>query len=1391
MNCNPNHKNRFLFQVLKLVILIFPYFVCKAQNSVEPSKNASSQGAINNYSTPSVNHATGIMSFGIPLMVDKTGALTIPVNLNYAAKGIKTQQQSGPVGIGWSFNATGVVTRVVRGLPDDDPNGRLRLPHPLTASHQVDLNASFFSDLDKGTRDGEPDIFTVSYGDINEDFILKDQTINNIKTYKAIPLRKTNIKISVILGGSQIAGFSVIDENGNKLSFTIPETVLTNMNGLSSAYATGSRKFTSAWYLDEYTAYTGEKATFEYASDFFSSYRTDLEKSELYYGKKWIVFGQNQTLRNQYEQLVNQLTTDLTLRATLMNHIYSLSEEQRYLLKKAYESAAITSRYSFMADFMGTDKFAVSNPYEQIYNGYQSQLNALQSQINIFGKHIFDLGTPITQNNLKLKLQQLAETPTEESSKLLETPRGLYTNVKMLKRIAIGDVSFNFNYNAVSLAGKPRSLLDNIEKKDGRGNILERIELEYSLGSTSAGVRPFLKTVRIVGDPGTSNDDIITKFEYFDETLSYDDRQKDFFGFYNGQYVGEAYLPDLNGLKVPIARRAGYSFAQGFFLRNRYSSGTIPVDTAKTRSFEFLGNFAKTHSLKTVKLPTGGKYEFDYESNTVSTRTSTRDSISGKTILGGIRIRSISSTDENKIVSKRTFKYDFKRAGTNYAESTGFYTKTRYVSPTLAMRYAFNPDDNLIAPELFDMGFQYRDAGNENIFYSYVEEHSSGNGSVGYEYLDFVPKDSIYPYWLENLPLSRSIYDNSGRLASIEKYKYQADMNDVVPFLRNSEYIDRFIAKPAHGFKNELKQYKAFPFRLTFDLNPQNYSSNTDSRTFFNEYLMVYEPNIVPRSAPKLDSLVYRLRYGGDILLSQSEKWVSSGDGPVLTQQPLEEKYSHRLFYQGFAYPGITETKSLLYENVTHRYPTQQIIAGPDGSKVVFKTKRALDFNLGATPYIDSLLKFNRLHDPLEQQQWILEPGESNWKLTAGQQIKYGEIKLSPENGFKERNIMVPVLSSDLELETAIISGTAGWNEAFTSIPPYSTTNFNNPLSKPKQQFFWNSSYNGARLVGTKSVNGLPGKSVLANYSEEIEVTGADGDEILKLPTTGSYKIKSRLSDYQNFESYDIYGGQIEFIRDLRSRVLQTGFNPELSETFPHNLLVNLDSIFDMIAQRSFSEKLNDRITGLLPLMGVPLSDFNKRNQLNTFCTPHTSFDELFTVFMALMNIATDGNGDFSIFDENALITPEARLTARMPLAKYLISGKRVEFNTTDAVQSRSFRITYTDGTLPYTATVTLNQTDNGFRRGYVSLSAIPNYTKVRDMEIDVTTANSNYVLFALPEGSPFMLRQFDNRGLLLSEKSSRGDSRRFIYDGQGRLKQTLDRDGNIVSHLDYNLKAN
>ena len=83
---------------------------------LQPSSEAQSMGE---FAEIPVELYTGRTNINIPLFTISYNDIEIPISLSYHGGGIKVTDEAGTVGLGWTLNASGVVSRIVRGMPDE------------------------------------------------------------------------------------------------------------------------------------------------------------------------------------------------------------------------------------------------------------------------------------------------------------------------------------------------------------------------------------------------------------------------------------------------------------------------------------------------------------------------------------------------------------------------------------------------------------------------------------------------------------------------------------------------------------------------------------------------------------------------------------------------------------------------------------------------------------------------------------------------------------------------------------------------------------------------------------------------------------------------------------------------------------------------------------------------------------------------------------------------------------------------------------------------------------------------------------------------------------------------------------------------------------------------
>lgn len=225
---------------------------------IPSSPNAASLGL---YGSTPISYYTGTPNVSIPLFEAGAGNLKIPVSLSHHGGGIKVEEMASWVGLGWSLNAGGCITRTVRGIPDDEFKGFFTSPMKIQFMIDNRENPAYKAQIKenlieagKGFYDTEADIFYFNFGSYSGKFFY-DQEQNEFYT---IP--RMNMKISYASGN-----FTFVTEEGNTYTFSTKETTIcsNNITHTNSMAITG-------WYLSKIeNANLTNTITFDYEDNYY------------------------------------------------------------------------------------------------------------------------------------------------------------------------------------------------------------------------------------------------------------------------------------------------------------------------------------------------------------------------------------------------------------------------------------------------------------------------------------------------------------------------------------------------------------------------------------------------------------------------------------------------------------------------------------------------------------------------------------------------------------------------------------------------------------------------------------------------------------------------------------------------------------------------------------------------------------------------------------------------------------------------------------------------------------------------------------------------------------------------------------------------------------------
>lgn len=219
--------------VLLLSVAFHYSFAQDAAMSVVASPSPSSSTAAR-YSEVPVDLSTGVPQISMPLYVIESAKLSYPVSISYHASGIKVNDIAGPVGTGWSLNCGGIINRIMRNRPDEQPGGFFSFASAIP-SETDPLTLTVKDNLANKVTDMMPDLFYYSTGTMAGKILFDNQLVA-----RSIP--RNTLKVTPN-STSTLTTFILSDPGGTNYEFDPGETASTNIPGA------GTVTYIASWYL--------------------------------------------------------------------------------------------------------------------------------------------------------------------------------------------------------------------------------------------------------------------------------------------------------------------------------------------------------------------------------------------------------------------------------------------------------------------------------------------------------------------------------------------------------------------------------------------------------------------------------------------------------------------------------------------------------------------------------------------------------------------------------------------------------------------------------------------------------------------------------------------------------------------------------------------------------------------------------------------------------------------------------------------------------------------------------------------------------------------------------------------------------------------------------------
>ncbi len=214
-----------------------------------------------------VNLSIGMANYSVPIYTIQEAELQLPIFLNYQHNGLVVDQIPGHLGMGWNLSAGGMITRQMRGRPDEDPNGYIGdqmtgknvvIPYinaQLTFERQNQINRSASQNL----IDLEPDRFIASAGNMNVSFYFDENRNPVIKPYKPYKIELINNDFSFN------QGIKITDDTGIQYYFKEKETTKRGLPiSLNEIAGSMNNGYTSGWKLSKIVLVNNREINFDY-----------------------------------------------------------------------------------------------------------------------------------------------------------------------------------------------------------------------------------------------------------------------------------------------------------------------------------------------------------------------------------------------------------------------------------------------------------------------------------------------------------------------------------------------------------------------------------------------------------------------------------------------------------------------------------------------------------------------------------------------------------------------------------------------------------------------------------------------------------------------------------------------------------------------------------------------------------------------------------------------------------------------------------------------------------------------------------------------------------------------------------------------------------------------
>ncbi len=280
------------------------------------------------YGTYPVSMNSGIPNISFPLFTVEAAEISIPFSLSYHASGIKVNQESTEVGLGWSISGPMVIHRNVLGTPDETTEGNFNMvPMDLNTFMNKQLTGTgqtksqnyyeLKAIADGAGRDTRPDIFNYNIPGKSGQFIYAPD-----RTFFTFPYEPIKISLGNPTGNFF---FNLVDEKGTTYVFSEYNKILIDDNSSPRSH------YITDLYVKEIISHTKQDTVkFEYESRVYSKNQSSSSHT---IGGEFSVNGNNEVVAKR-GSFMEQTSTS------------TIAQQEKFVKRITYRNGQVVFNYN-------------------------------------------------------------------------------------------------------------------------------------------------------------------------------------------------------------------------------------------------------------------------------------------------------------------------------------------------------------------------------------------------------------------------------------------------------------------------------------------------------------------------------------------------------------------------------------------------------------------------------------------------------------------------------------------------------------------------------------------------------------------------------------------------------------------------------------------------------------------------------------------------------------------------------------------------------------------------------------------------------------------------------------------------------------------------------------